>query len=282
MMDSVQRAAQLISNAHAILVVTGAGMGIDSGLPDFRGPEGFWKAYPALGRQGMSFADIASPDAFRKQPRLAWGFYGHRLALYRATQPHAGFSILRRWMDDSLMGGAVFTSNVDGQFEKAGFGGQLQVECHGSIHHLQCLKNCRPAVWPASEFCPEVETDSGLLLNEPPVCPHCRALARPNIYMFDDFEWQQQRTQTQHRRLNRWLQSVDRLLIIEIGAGTAIATAREFTHRIAFELKAPVIRINPDEAEIHPRHVSLPMGALHALKAIEARLDTDAPSADRM
>src|SRR5690606_35459094 len=147
---------------------------------------------------------------------------------------------------------AVFTSNVDGQFKKAGFDDQLQVECHGSIHHLQCLENCRADIWSADGFNPNIDPESGLLLNEPPTCPHCGALARPNIYMFDDFEWQQQRTQTQYRRLERWLHEIDHLLIIEIGAGTAIATAREFTHQIAFKMKASVIRINPDEAAIHP------------------------------
>ena len=63
-------------------------MGVDSGLPDFRGEHGFWKAYPALGRAKISFDSIASPEAFEKNPRLAWGFYGHRLKLYRETVPH--------------------------------------------------------------------------------------------------------------------------------------------------------------------------------------------------
>ena len=271
---SLQRAAGLISDAYAILVVTGAGMGIDSGLPDFRSRNGFWNAYPALGRQEIAFSDVASPDAFRAHPALAWGFYGHRLALYRATQPHAGFGILRRWMDDSLLGGAVFTSNVDGQFQKAGFDERLLVECHGSLHHLQCLASCRPAIWPADSFLPDVDETHCLLRNALPRCPYCGAAARPNVFMFDDYDWQQERTQGQYRRLEHWLQGVERLLVIEIGAGTAIASARDFTHRMAFEQRAPVIRINPGEPAIHgdPRHVSLPMRALQALEAIDACL----------
>jgi NAD-dependent SIR2 family protein deacetylase len=69
------------------LITGGAGMGVDSGLPDFRGDDGFWKAYPALQQAGVSFRDIAAPDNFRDQPREAWGFYGHRLNLYRKTLP---------------------------------------------------------------------------------------------------------------------------------------------------------------------------------------------------
>jgi NAD-dependent SIR2 family protein deacetylase len=81
------RAAQLIQQADALIVTAGAGMGVDSGLPDFRSNNGFWRAYPALGQLGISFSEAASPATFERDPHLAWGFYGHRLQLYRNTQP---------------------------------------------------------------------------------------------------------------------------------------------------------------------------------------------------
>lgn len=90
-----QRCVELISSATGLLVTAGAGMGVDSGLPDFRGNDGLWNHYPALGKQGMSFADIASPATFYENPKLAWGFYGHRLNLYREAIPHQGFEVLR-------------------------------------------------------------------------------------------------------------------------------------------------------------------------------------------
>jgi NAD-dependent SIR2 family protein deacetylase len=71
-----QRCAELISEADGLLITAGAGIGIDSGLPDFRGPQGFWGAYPALGRARLAFEQIANPAAFKARPRLAWGFYG--------------------------------------------------------------------------------------------------------------------------------------------------------------------------------------------------------------
>ena len=117
--DALQLAAHRIHAAKALLITAGAGIGVDSGLPDFRGPEGFWQAYPALRRHGKHFTDMANPQAFVDHPRLAWGFYGHRLQLYRETQPHAGFSILLRWLNSKRDGGFVFTSNVDGQFQKS-------------------------------------------------------------------------------------------------------------------------------------------------------------------
>jgi hypothetical protein len=75
-------------------------MGIDSGLPDFRGADGFWKAYPALKQQNRNFKEIANPESFNTMPEIAWGFYGHRLQLYRNTIPHAGFHILKNGARD--------------------------------------------------------------------------------------------------------------------------------------------------------------------------------------
>src|SRR6476620_7058110 len=105
----LERAARAISGADALLIAAGAGMGVDSGLPDFRGNEGFWRAYPALAKANLNFAEVASPRTFEQDPSLAWGFYGHRLELYRKTVPHAGFHILQRWAERMPLGTRVFT-----------------------------------------------------------------------------------------------------------------------------------------------------------------------------
>ena len=95
--EKVRQAAVTINEADALLVTAGAGMGVDSGLPDFRGTQGFWRAYPPYGRLGLEFAAIANPRWFATDPPFAWGFYGHRLNLYRRAAPHEGFAILGRW-----------------------------------------------------------------------------------------------------------------------------------------------------------------------------------------
>ena len=84
----------LLTQAEAILITAGAGIGVDSGLPDFRGDEGFWKAYPPIAKLGIGFSSMANPVWFDKDPFFAWGFYGHRLNLYRNTIPHEGFKLL--------------------------------------------------------------------------------------------------------------------------------------------------------------------------------------------
>lgn len=268
--ELINRAADLIESADALMVAAGAGMGVDSGLPDFRGPEGFWRAYPALGKRGLEFYSVASPRTFETEPALAWGFYGHRLNLYRATTPHAGFSILRSWGERMFHGYGVFTSNVDGHFTRAGFDANLLAECHGSIHHLQCSRPCSPSIWPADGFEPVVDTENCLLLNEPPRCPSCGALARPNILMFGDASWLESRSLQQEAALRNWVDGVQRLVVVEVGAGTAIPSVRHFTHRLIAHHGARLVRINLREASVPTSDdVSIPDAALASLAAIE-------------
>ncbi|MHB1199163.1 MAG: SIR2 family NAD-dependent protein deacylase [Polaromonas sp.] len=272
--DAYLHAAELIAGADALVIAAGAGMGVDSGLPDFRGNEGFWKAYPALARANLNFMDVADPRTFETDPQLAWGFYGHRLNLYRQTIPHAGFDILRKWGERTLLGSWIFTSNVDGQFQKAGFSEEHIHECHGSIHHLQCMNECESGVWSATEFTPAVDDDTCRLLNAPPLCPHCGGLARPNIMMFGDWNWQHQRSEAQRRREDRWLDSIGnnqaRVVIVEMGAGNAIPSVRHFSHRISRDHEACIIRINPCESKVpSSRDIGFASGSLEALRGID-------------
>ncbi len=268
MMDGhmkIAQARQWLAEADGLLITAGAGMGVDSGLPDFRGENGFWRAYPALREARIDFQSMASEASFRRNPARAWGFYGHRLQLYRYTVPHHGFHILQQLASRLEHGCFVFTSNVDGQFQKAGFDPQRIVECHGSIHHLQCLNACTPEIWPADTFVPVVDEALCLLSGTAPACPHCQGLARPNIYLFDDWEWLDSRSKFQNLRLNAWLAKVSRLVIIEIGAGTAIPTVRRFGERLGQRL----IRINPrDAGAANPQTQCIPLGALAALEKI--------------
>lgn len=273
---TIAHAAELIDQADGLIVAAGAGIGVDSGLPDFRGNEGFWKAYPALAKARLEFTRIANPSAFEHNPELAWGFYGHRLKLYRDTQPHAGFDILKTLGEAKPNGWSVFTSNVDGQFQKAGFSNGPIHECHGSIHHLQCLEPCSNDIWPADDFHPEVDEVNCLLLNEPPTCPRCGGLARPNILMFGDWGWLHQREDIQSQALDRWLQSCYRPVVIELGAGTAIASVRAFSQQIISRANGRLVRINPRESTVpSSRDVGLATGALTGLRLIQRCLQPD-------
>ena len=158
--QALDRAAAVIARADAILVGAGAGMGVDSGLPDFRGNQGFWRAYPPYQRLGLDFVSLANSRWFADDPTLAWGFYGHRMGLYRRTTPHAGFSILRRWVETMRSGGFVFTSNVDGHFEAAGFDPERIVEVHGSFAGMQCTSDCDIGIFPGEPIHVEVDEET--------------------------------------------------------------------------------------------------------------------------
>lgn len=272
--DSVKAAAvvaQWLDEADALLVCAGAGMGVDSGLPDFRGSAGFWRAYPALEASGLDFMAMANPLHFFRQPQLAWGFYGHRLKLYRQTQPHAGFTVLQALAERLEHGSFVFTSNVDGQFQTAGFAADRVLECHGSIHHLQCSTPCSERIWSADELEPEVNMQLCMLTSALPLCPDCGAVARPNILMFGDGQWVADRTGQQQDGFASWLERVRRPLVMEIGAGTAVATVRSFARRVQLRYNADMLRINPDgqhEYEAGADFVWISSGARVALGAV--------------
>jgi NAD-dependent SIR2 family protein deacetylase len=278
---AIERAARLLSRADALLIGAGAGMGVDSGLPDFRGAEGFWRAYPPYARLGLEFAAIANPRWFATDPPFAWGFYGHRLNLYRRTEPHEGFVILRRWAERMPAGAFVVTSNVDGHFQRAGFDAERVMEVHGSIHWLQCTRNCGVGIFPAGPDDVAID-ETTFRAGEPlPACPRCGALARPNILMFGDSDWDPDRSVAPITRLGAWLVQAatpgKRVAIVECGAGRAVPTIRQISERAARQTGGTLVRINPRKSEVPPRHVALPMGALECLRAIDQRARAGRP-----
>jgi NAD-dependent SIR2 family protein deacetylase len=270
--DPVIQAQRAFQSADAVLIGAGAGMGVDSGLPDFRGREGFWRAYPAIAKLGITFEGIANSAWFQEDPALAWAFYGHRLNLYRSTEPHDGFRQLLRAAKAKPQGYFVFTSNVDGQFQKAGYSVNRIVECHGSIHHFQCTRPCSEEIWPADAQPIDLD-ETAFRAREPlPRCQQCGELARPNVLMFHDRGWLEHREEEQERKFTEWLEKLAisgaRLAIVELGAGTAIASVRYVCERAARIHEGTLIRINPREYAVPPGHIGLPLGALHAIGRI--------------
>lgn len=272
-----EQAAQHIHEADALFIGTGAGMGVDSGLPDFRGDEGFWNAYPPYRHLKLSFSQMANPAWFESDPGFAWGFYGHRLQLYRETIPHHGFNLLIQWGSEKASPPFVFTSNVDGQFQKAGLEEDYIVEVHGSIHYFQCIRPCSEKVWDGSNMLIEVDQETMRAKEPYPICPFCYGVARPNILMFGDYSWIETRSIHQEMCLRDWLNTLrgQKLVVIELGAGQAIPTVRWKCEAIAQKQRAPLIRINPrDVREDHDtdQFVGIRSGALQALEKIQSKL----------
>eukprot|EP00743_Colponemidia_sp_Colp-15_P001694 GILK01001850.1.p1 GENE.GILK01001850.1~~GILK01001850.1.p1 ORF type:complete len:318 (+),score=25.92 GILK01001850.1:41-955(+) len=291
--DAIRRAGEAIKDATCILFTSGAGLGVDSGLPDFRGTEGFWRAYPPMAKLGLQFHMTSNPKWFRTDPEFAWGFFGHRYNLYSSAVPHEGYHIMKRWAEEVSArphnnSFFVFTSNVDGQYIKAGFPQEQLLECHGSIHHLQCLKPSRctkSCLWQAST--PGAAEDSSTALGitvDPdtfravgtlPSCPHCHGLARPNILMFGDSDWISDRWDEQQERYERFYKRLrtgpQRLVVIEVGAGEGVPTVRNEGESMSSRFDGTFIRINPRDTAIPKRSkaILIPMGGLAALQAID-------------
>ena len=265
-----------------------------SGLPDFRGNKGFWRAYPPLERLGLRLPQMSNPEWFDRDPKFAWGFFAHRYNLYSTTEPHEGFKMLLDWGKRKEHGYFVFTSNVDGHFQKAGFDDDRVVECHGSINFLQTADDrvCEE-IWPVPEnTIYDVDMDKIHLQGELPKGPPNNPvhLARPNILMFGDWKWVGDRTNAQEQRLDNFLASLSKssscsnkeqsdsldVVVVEIGAGLAVPTVRFFSERVSSSdsYNGVLVRINPNEEEV-PRpgkDVSLKMKGLFALKEIEKHL----------
>lgn len=245
-------------------------MGVDSGLPDYRGDTGFWTNYLAYLDANISYEQAASGRTFFTDPELAWGIYGHRLNLYRKTSPHIGFDILKKWADALPLPSFVFTSNIDGQFQKAGFSEEYLHECHGSVHHLQCSQGCTEAVWSAHNVQPVLDKRTLRWTGPLPTCPHCGKLARPNVLMFHDANWVTSKDRLQENQLRKWRTQVKRPVCIELGAGLEIPRVRNLSQLFSLRL----IRINPADSTVRPSEIGLKLGAADALTRLDALIST--------
>ena len=166
---TARRVAGLLSRADALLVTAGAGMSVESGLPDFRDLRRFWDSYPLLESLGVRFEQMAQPLSFDDTPEMAWAWYGHRQQMYREATPHEGYRILRSWCRAMPLGGFVMTSNVDGQFRAAGFTDWQVVERHGSIHRYQCTVPCSDQTWDAGPRGLEIDASTLRVTGELPL-----------------------------------------------------------------------------------------------------------------
>ena len=278
---AIDAAARCIESADALIILAGAGIGVDSGLPDYRGDEGLWRAYPRLKHLGLSFEDMASPKWFDQDPKLAWAFYGHRQQLYRETVPHRGYTLLKGWGEAMPQGHFTYTSNVDGHFQYAGFDGQRLVECHGNIHRHQCCEPCHDQVWQENPRDLDIDLETLQAHGELPRCPECNGIARPNVMLFFDWDWIRDIAIEQLDRYNAWVAKLRareaRVAILEIGAGTSLLAIRRESELQRSQLNARLIRINPHEAEGSGGLISIPLRALEALERIAAARITTFP-----
>ena len=190
--SALDKAADAIQNADALLFVTGAGMGCDMGLSDFRSSVQFWEE---LGHPEITRYEDASDSAwFDKDPSLAWGINYVQLDAYRKAKPHEGYRVLQRLaMLKEPDGHFCWTSNVDGVFQRL-FAPDRVNEVHGCIHRLQCSRGrkCKDTSgmvtqpWDADVQLELTDTHRCSEALPLPLCSACGSLARPNLWFCTD------------------------------------------------------------------------------------------------
>ncbi len=263
----IEEAAQAVKSAEAIFITAGSGINVDSGLIK---SQNYSKSL--ISKLIKTTDNIDHPIWFEKAPEKAWAYYGYLLNTFRQTKPHQGFYKLLELAEKKEFGYFIYTSNVDGQFQKAEFDDAFIEECHGSIHHFQCTRPCSSEIWDAMQEKVNVDLEIFEATGELPKCPNCGGIARPNILMFGDWNWISHRSNEQGNRLQKWLETINsldaKLTIIEIGAGHAVPTVRLQSQRVSRSIKSTLIRINPKDFDVCEGAIGLPFGAIEGVNKI--------------
>jgi NAD-dependent deacetylase len=152
-----------VRSAKRLCVLTGAGISAESGIPTFRGPGGLWREYRA--------EDLATPEAFARDPKLVWEWYDWRRGLVAQAEPNAGHHALAQ-LESVVPEFTLITQNVDGLHRRAG--NRKMLELHGNLWRTRCTR-CGKEVDDTRVPLPEI----------PPTC-ECGALLRPAIVWFGE------------------------------------------------------------------------------------------------
>ena len=163
--DPIRHLAAQLRQATRLTILTGAGVSAASGVPTFRGDDGLWRQHRA--------EELATPQAFARNPQLVWEWYSWRRELISRCRPNAAHHVIAAW--SKRPGTAVITQNVDDLHVAAGTTGLVRI--HGSIWELSCWARCARGATPWR--------DDRVPL-EQPRCPYCGQLARPAVVWFGE------------------------------------------------------------------------------------------------
>lgn len=205
----------VLKTSSKVAVLTGAGISAESGVPTFREAQtGLWAKYDPL--------QLATPEAFRNDPRLVWDWYTWRRELISNSLPNPGHHALVE-MESFFPGFTLITQNVDGMQQLAG--SRQVIELHGNIFRTKCSRDGR--------------LTSGILDSSasPPMCPDCGSYLRPDVVWFGEG--------IPAKALDRALQATNSCdLFLSIGTSTLVEPSASLPF-IALDTGARVIEINP-------------------------------------
>jgi NAD-dependent deacetylase len=176
-----------LASGGRVVALTGAGVSAESGIPTFRGKEGYW----TVGAREYHPQELATHEAFERIPWDVWAWYLYRRGVCRAAEPNAAHHALVRW--DRALGDrfALVTQNVDGLHRRAGSPVDRTFPIHGDIGLMRCAADCGSSLedrWPVPDAVPALGKGEPVAPEHKAmlVCPRCGSMARPHVLWFDE------------------------------------------------------------------------------------------------
>ena len=224
--DALHASADALRHADRVVVATGAGMSSESGIPTFRDAlTGFWARYDP--------EDLATEEAFRRNPARVFGWYAWRRRLIRQVVPHPGYHALVQ-LERHIPELAIVTQNVDGLHRRVG--STRVLELHGSLERFSCVDARHP--FPHA-LVPEPTGDGEC---EPPRCPRCGSQVRPDVVWFGELLPERVMTEA-------WDLVAASGVMLVVGTSGLVQPAAQLPF-IARDAGATVIEVNPDPSAV--------------------------------
>jgi NAD-dependent SIR2 family protein deacetylase len=233
----------LLEMSDTVVILTGAGMSADLGIPTYwAGDEARYGAE----RSPYGYTDFehAKSELWEVEPEIQAEFFANKARAFGQVDPlapNSPYRTLRQWLQHTEKDAFVITSNPDNMFQRSGFDAARLYEIHGSYRRSQCLAQ------PQAHGVFDTAIHNGSL-----VCPTCGSLARPNVLFFQDTNMNKQvlGQQADAYRAFREHLGGKRVVALEIGAGNTVPTIKTMTLKLNSEHDVPVVRINPDRADV--------------------------------
>jgi NAD-dependent deacetylase len=214
---------EVVKGGGAVVVLTGAGVSAESGVPTFRGADGLWRNFRA--------EELATPSAFARDPKLVWEWYQWRRELIAACRPNPAHEFIARLERASRGDFLLVTQNVDGLHRLAG--STKLVEVHGNIWDVRCAS------------CGAGREDRTLPFPElPPKCDACGGLLRPGVVWFGEA--------LPEEAIGRAFAAAESCELMLVVGTSAVVYPVAYLPQLAKRAGAYVIEVNPDETPLTP------------------------------
>ncbi len=238
----LSKAAEILINAKHAVVLTGAGISAESGIPTFRGKDGLWNRYRP--------EELATPEAFARNPKLVWEWYAWRMGIIFSAKPSRAHRAIAEMEENGIIK-AVITQNVDDLHERAGSRNVLHL--HGEIARITC----------SSRQC-----DYSIRVKEPPEinplpeCPECGSLLRPGVVWFGEA--------LPADVLRDAMELCEKSDVILVVGTSAVVQPAASLPLIVRRNGGTIIEINPDETPLTPFSLSIrkPASALEEISRL--------------